>query len=278
MLPAPLRQLILPVMRIVRFLSNKSVFTGSMIDDKNARLIKGDITGAFTVTNESVRIDQLLAPIVPTDILCIGLNYHAHAKETNSEVPANPMLFIKSSNALHDPGLPIVLPKLSPQVDYEGELVIVMGRNCKNVSKEAALDYVLGYTIGNDVSARDWQKEKPLNGGQFARGKSFDTFAPIGPWITTKDEVRDPNALALKTVINGETLQESTTRDMIFDVPTIIASLSSTMTIRAGSVIFTGTPQGVGVARKPQRFLRAGDSVSITIEKLGTLTNPVVSE
>ena len=265
-------------MRIARFQSSGSVFTGSLIDEKNARLIKGDLSGAFSVTNESVRVDQLLAPIIPTDILCIGLNYHAHAKETNSEVPGNPMLFIKSSNALHDPGKPIVLPKLSPQVDYEGELVIVMGKTCKNVSKDRALDYVLGYTIGNDVSARDWQKEKHLNGGQFARGKSFDTFAPIGPWITTRDEVSNPNELSLKTIINGETMQDSNTADMIFDVPTIIASLSSTMTLRAGSIIFTGTPQGVGVARRPQRFLKAGDSVSITIEKLGTLTNPVVEE
>lgn len=265
-------------MRIARFLSNNSVFTGALIDEKNARLIKGELTGTFSVTNESVRVDQLLAPIVPTDILCIGLNYHAHAKETNSEVPANPMLFIKSSNALHDPNAPIVLPKLSPQVDYEGELVIVMGKRCKHVSKEKALDYVLGYTIGNDVSARDWQKEKHLNGGQFARGKSFDTFAPIGPWITTKDEVPNPNVLALKTVINGETLQESSTADMIFDVATIISSLSSTMTLRAGAIIYTGTPQGVGVARKPQRFLKAGDSVAISIEKLGTLTNSVVNE
>jgi 2-keto-4-pentenoate hydratase/2-oxohepta-3-ene-1,7-dioic acid hydratase in catechol pathway len=265
-------------MRIARFLSKGALFTGTLLDDRSARLIKGNLLGDYSVTNEVVPIDRLLAPIVPTDILCIGLNYHAHALETKSTVPENPMLFIKSGNALHDPNAPIILPRNSQQIDFEGELVVVIGRACKHVSRADALNYVLGYTIGNDVSARDWQKEKHLNGGQFARGKSFDTFAPIGPWLVTPDEVPDPNALNLKTVVSGETLQQSTTADMIFDVATIIASLSSTMTIRAGSIIFTGTPSGVGVARTPQRFLRNGDTVDISIDKLGTLSNPVVAE
>jgi 2-keto-4-pentenoate hydratase/2-oxohepta-3-ene-1,7-dioic acid hydratase in catechol pathway len=265
-------------MRIARFLSNNSIFTGSLVDDRSARLISGDLLGSFSLTDQIVRVDRLLAPIVPTDILCIGLNYRAHAIETKSEIPENPMLFIKSGNALSDPDAPIVLPKNSSQIDYEGELVIVIGKACRNVSRERALDYVLGYTIGNDVSARDWQKEKKLNGGQFARGKSFDGFAPIGPWIVTSEEIADPNALQLTTTVSGEILQQSSTKDMIFDVASIVASLSTTMTIRAGSAIFTGTPSGVGVARSPQRFLKPGDTVDISIEKLGTLKNHCVAE
>lgn len=264
-------------MRIARFLSNDAVFTGALVDDRSARLITGDLLGSFSLTDQIVRVDRLLAPIVPTDILCIGLNYRAHAIETKSEIPENPMLFIKSSNALSDPDAPIVIPANSNQVDFEGELVVVIGKTCKHVSRERALDHVLGYTIGNDVSARDWQKEKKLNGGQFARGKSFDGFAPIGPWIVTSEEIADPNALMLKTTVSGEVLQQSTTKDMIFDVAAIIASLSSTMTIRAGSIIFTGTPSGVGVARSPQRFLKPGDTVEISIEKLGTLKNHCVA-
>lgn len=266
-------------MRIARFVSAGSVFTGSVLDDDcSARVIHGDPLGDHHVTNEVVRIDRLLVPIVPVDLLCIGLNYRAHAAETNSEVPDNPMLFIKASNALNDPGSSIVLPGNSQQVDFEGELVVIIGKAARNVPRERALEHVYGYAIGNDVSARDWQKEKRLNGGQFARGKSFDGFAPIGPWITTADAIRDPNALTIETRINGETLQSSTTADMIFDVAAIISSLSQTMTLRPGAAIFTGTPEGVGVARTPQRFLRVGDRVEVFIESLGVLVNSVASE
>ena len=265
-------------MRIARFESAGSIFTGSPLDDRSARVIHGDLLGDYRLTNEVLDVDRWLAPIVPTDLLCIGLNYREHAVETGSEVPENPMLFIKSSNALHDPGRPIVLPRNSQQVDFEGELVVIIGRSARHVSRADALGHVLGYCVGNDVSARDWQKDKKLNGGQFARGKSFDTFAPIGPWLTTADEVPNPNALAITTKVGGETLQSSTTADMIFDVAAIVASLSETMTLRPGTAIFTGTPSGVGVARKPQRFLRAGDTVEVTIETLGTLSNPVVAE
>src|SRR5262249_34434537 len=146
------------------------------------------------------------------------------------------------------------------------------------VPKDRALDYVLGYTIANDVSARDWQREKTLGGGQFARGKSFDGFAPMGPWIVTKDEIPDPNKLKLKTILNGHTMHDHTTADMIFDVPTLIESLSSTMTLRAGSVILTGTPQGVGFARTPPVWMKAGDRVIVEIEKIGRLENPVTAE
>jgi 2-keto-4-pentenoate hydratase/2-oxohepta-3-ene-1,7-dioic acid hydratase in catechol pathway len=188
------------------------------------------------------------------------------------------MLFIKSSNALNDPLGPIPVPRLTSQVDYEGELAVVIGKTAKHVSPAHALDHVLGYTCANDVSARDWQKEKHLNGGQFARGKSFDGFCPLGPCLVTPDEIPDPNALRLRTLLNGQVMQDHTTADMIFNVATVIASLSSTMTLRPGAVILTGTPQGVGAARTPPVWMKAGDTVVVEIERIGRLENPVVAE
>jgi len=265
-------------MRIARFSSNGQIHLGQLIDDQSARRIDGDLFGKFIVTDQILKVDKLLAPLVPTDILCIGLNYREHAAESGSAVPVNPMLFIKASNTLANPGDGIPIPKLSTQIDYEAELAVVIGKTAKNVTQEHALDYVLGYTCANDVSARDWQREKDLGGGQFARGKSFDGFCPLGPWIVTKDEIPDPNALRIKCILNGKVMQDHTTGDMIFNVPQLIASLSSTMTLRPGAIILTGTPQGVGFARTPPVWLKAGDSVSVELEKIGTLTNPVVAE
>ena len=169
----------------------------------------------------------------------------------------------------------IPMPRRSDQIDYEGELAVVIGRSARNVSREAALDYVLGYTIANDVTARDWQRDRSLGGGQFARGKSFDGFCPLGPCLVTRDEIVNPNALRLKTILNGRTMQDNTTADMIFDVPALIESLSSTMTLRPGAVLLTGTPQGVGMARTPPVWLRTGDTIAVEIEKIGRLENPV---
>src|SRR5205807_5889330 len=159
---------------------------------------------------------------------CIGLNYREHAKEGGNAIPEKAMMFIKSGNALNNPGDPIPLPKLSEKIDYEAELCVVIGKTAKYVSRERALDYVLGYTCANDVSSRDWQRDKNLGGGQFARGKSFDGFCPLGPCLVTKDEIPNPNALRLKTILNGQTMQDHTTADMNFDVPSVIESLSST--------------------------------------------------
>ena len=167
------------------------------------------------------------------------------------------------------------MPRRSDQIDYEGELVVVIGKTAKDVTRADALEYVLGYTIGNDVSARDWQKDKSLGGGQFARGKSFDGFCPLGPAIITADEIPDPNRLKITTTLNGRTMQDGSTADMIFDVPALIESLSSTMTLRPGMVILTGTPAGVGTARKPPVYMRAGDQVVVEIERLGRLVNRV---
>ncbi|HEV8292178.1 MAG TPA: fumarylacetoacetate hydrolase family protein, partial [Tepidisphaeraceae bacterium] len=211
-------------MRIARFMSGGKVQSGKMIDDRTALRIEGDLFGQYRVTDQKLTIDKLLSPIVPTDILCIGLNYREHAKESNSEIPKNPMLFIKASNTLNNPGDPIPMPRLTKEVDYECELAVVIGKTAKDVSRDRALDYVFGYTAANDVSARDWQREKSLGGGQFARGKSFDGFCPLGPWIMTRDEIPNPNALRIKTILNGQTMQDHTTGDMIFDVPALIES------------------------------------------------------
>jgi 2-keto-4-pentenoate hydratase/2-oxohepta-3-ene-1,7-dioic acid hydratase in catechol pathway len=265
-------------MRIIRFQSGGKTHFGQPVDDKTAQRIDGDIFGSFTVSADTLAIEKLLAPLVPVDIFCIGLNYRDHAAESKSEIPRNPMLFIKGGNTLNNPQDPIFIPRRSSMIDFEGELVVVFKSAAKYVARERALDHVLGYTIGNDVTARDWQRDKALGGGQFARGKSFDGFCPLGPWIVTRDEIPDPNQLKLRTTVNGQIMQDHTTSDMIFDVPTLIESLSSTLTLRPGSILMTGTPHGVGFARTPPVWLKDGDSVEIEIEKIGRLQNPVRSE
>jgi len=261
-------------MKIIRYQDS----SGRISYGAGDRRIDGDIFGRFEVTEEKVEVKKLLAPIAPVQILCIGLNYRAHAHETNAKIPEYPVLFVKSIGAVQNPGDPILLPThlKSEEVDYECELAVVIGKAGKNIAKKRALDHVLGYTCGNDVSARDWQIKR--GGSQWCRGKSFDTFCPLGPCLVTTDEITDPNTLAIKTTVNGEVLQESNTKDMIFDVPTLIEFLSGSTTLLPGTVIMTGTPQGVGMARKPQRWLRAGDRVTVEIEKIGALTNPVLSE
>jgi 2-keto-4-pentenoate hydratase/2-oxohepta-3-ene-1,7-dioic acid hydratase in catechol pathway len=267
-------------MRIVRFLSGGREHLGRQTDEKSneAVEIEGGLLGQRRETGRRLRVEKLLSPLVPTDILCIGLNYREHAAESGSAVPKNPVLFIKSSNTLNNPFDPIPVPRRSNQVDYEAELAVVIGRQAKHVSRERALDYVLGYTCANDVSARDWQREKDLGGGQFARGKSFDGFCPLGPALVTADEIPNPNALRLRTLLNGKVMQDHTTADMIFDVPALIESLSSTMTLRPGAVILTGTPQGVGFARNPPVWMKDGDTVVVEIERIGRLENPVRAE
>ncbi len=265
-------------MRIIRFQSGGRICLGQPVDEKTARRIEGDLLGEYHLTDEVLPVERLLAPLVPTDILCIGLNYREHAAESGSAIPRNPMLFIKSSNALNDPGAPILIPRRSDQIDYECELAVIIGKAAKHVSRERAMDHVLGYTCANDVSSRDWQRDKDLGGGQFARGKSFDGFCPLGPCIVTRDELPDPNNLRIRTLLNGQVMQDHTTADMIFDVPALIESLSSTMTLRPGAVILTGTPQGVGFARTPPVWLKEGDTVVVEIEGIGRLENPVRRE
>jgi 2-keto-4-pentenoate hydratase/2-oxohepta-3-ene-1,7-dioic acid hydratase in catechol pathway len=265
-------------MKIIRHLTPSGPAYASLQPDGSAREITGDLFGSFRATDKVVKPGKILAPVVPPNILAIGLNYKKHAEEGGKGVPERPMLFLKSTTSLQNPGDPIELPRKLPssEVDYECELAVVIGKTCKNVSRADALNYVLGYTAANDVSARDWQNR--LNGGQFCQGKSFDTFCPLGPVLVTRDEIPNPNSLRIKTILNGQAMQDWSTDDMVFDVPALIEFLSGSKTLLAGTVILTGTPHGVGFARKPPVFLKAGDSVTIEIEKIGSLTNPVVEE
>jgi 2-keto-4-pentenoate hydratase/2-oxohepta-3-ene-1,7-dioic acid hydratase in catechol pathway len=217
---------------------------------------------------------RLLAPVPrPGKLICIGLNYRDHAAESKMPIPEKPVVFSKFTTAVIAPNDPVVLPPTSEQVDYEAELAVVIGRRCKNVSASRAYEYVLGYTIINDVSARDFQ----FADGQWQRGKSCDTFAPMGPSILTTSEIADPHTLSIKLRLNGKTMQDSNTDQLIFGVPQLIEFLSETITLEPGDVIATGTPPGVGFARKPPVFLQSGDMMEVEIEKLGVLRSPVVA-
>ncbi|WP_299092031.1 fumarylacetoacetate hydrolase family protein [uncultured Metabacillus sp.] len=215
---------------------------------------------------------EILAPIAqPEKIICVGLNYLDHCKETGLEPPASPVIFSKYANAIIGENQAIELPINSNQVDFEAELAIVIGKEAKYVSEEEAEDYIFGYTIMNDVSARDLQ----FTDGQWSRGKSADTFAPIGPAIVTKDEAGDPHNLEISLRLNLEIMQQSNTKNLIFNIPYIVSFLSQSMTLKPGDLIATGTPPGVGMGRNPQVWLKDGDQLTITIENIGTLSNHV---
>ncbi len=266
-------------MKIIRYQSpTGEIAYAEQHADGTTTKLRGELFAGFTATSERAEIARVLAPLEPRAILCIGLNYRQHAAETGAPLPQFPVLFMKNPACVQNPGDPIELPRTlrSGRVDYECELAVVIGRACRNATRANALDYVLGYTCANDVSARDWQKEG--GGTQWCRGKSFDTFAPLGPCLVTTDELPNPHALTIRTIVSGETLQDCTTADMIFDVPTIIEFLSASTTLLPGTVILTGTPHGVGMARTPARFLQPGDTVTIEIEGIGALTNPVIEE
>jgi acylpyruvate hydrolase len=216
---------------------------------------------------------KLLAPIAhPQKITCVGLNYADHAKEGGVEPPKAPVYFLKSHNTICGPGDAIKLPPNSEKVDYEAELAVVIGKRGRGIAEGDVHKYIAGYTILHDVSARDMQ----FSDNQWFRGKSCDTFAPFGPWIVTPDELPDPHNLRISLTLNGETLQDSNTSNLIFKIPFLISYLSQSLTWEVGDLISTGTPPGVGFARKPPIWMKAGDSVSVTVEGIGTLTNPVV--
>jgi 2-keto-4-pentenoate hydratase/2-oxohepta-3-ene-1,7-dioic acid hydratase in catechol pathway len=241
--------------------------------------LSGDLScGEVKITNERVEVEAVLAPVEPPLIIGVGLNYRKHAEETGAKIPEYPVIFVKSPATVQDPDQPIVLPRhlRSDQVDFEGELAVIIGAECKNVPRAQALNYVLGYTIANDVSARDWQKT--WGGSQWCRGKGFDTFCPLGPAFATRDSIADPGDLGITTRVNGEVMQKSRTADMIFSVPEIIEFLSGSTTLLPNTVIITGTPEGVGMGRKPPVYLKAGDVVEVEIEGIGILRNPVVEE
>jgi 2-keto-4-pentenoate hydratase/2-oxohepta-3-ene-1,7-dioic acid hydratase in catechol pathway len=223
------------------------------------------------------RLSQVtLAPLVPDPrkLICIGLNYRDHAAETQQAIPEVPTVFAKYPNVLIGAGAPIVIPRVSSKVDYEAELAFVIGRRARYVTESEALRYVAGYTCFNDVTARDLQKLTP----QWTLGKSCDTFGPLGPALVTPDELPDPQALAIRLTVDGETLQDSSTSGMIFTVARLVSYLSLAMTLEPGDVVSTGTPAGVGFVRDPPRFLQPGQTVRVEIERVGVLENPVVAE
>jgi 2-keto-4-pentenoate hydratase/2-oxohepta-3-ene-1,7-dioic acid hydratase in catechol pathway len=217
----------------------------------------------------------LLAPIPrPPKLICVGHNYRDHAAETKMEIPKVPTIFNKFPSVVIGPSDPIVLPRVSEKPDYEAEFAFVIGRGGRYIPAARAMEHVFGYTIVNDVSARDYQ----MATSQWLMGKTFDTFAPMGPWIVTADEIADPHSLDIWLEINGERLQSSDTSELIFRIPELIEFISKVVTLESGDVVITGTPAGVGFARKPPRYLKPGDQVSITVERIGTLTNSVIAE
>ena len=209
----------------------------------------------------------------PTKVIALGRNYAAHAKEGGAEPPDFPMIFHKTSTSLNGAGQPVVIPEGTDKVDYEAELAVIIGRTCKNVSEEDALSYVAGYATSNDITARDWQRRT----SQFSAGKMVDTFGPVGPALVTADEIPDPQNLTLKTYHNGNLMQDGHTRDMIFSVAFTIAYLSRITTLNPGDIIMTGTPEGVGYARKPPVYMQVGDDIVIDIEGVGRLENHFVA-
>jgi acylpyruvate hydrolase len=218
---------------------------------------------------------ELLAPIQrPGKVVCVGLNYHSHLAEIGDPTPEYPILFHKVATSVIGHRQAIVLPRLSRQVDYEGELAVVIGRRGKYIPEENALSYVAGYTCANDVSAHDLE----FRTSQWTSGKMLDTFCPLGPVLLTRDEIPDPSLLCLKTMLNGRTVQEACTSDMVFPVPFLISYVSSLTTLEPGDVILTGTPAGIGCNRNPQVFLQAGDHVTVQVDGIGALANPVVAE
>lgn len=280
-------------MKIVSYLADGRPRYGALLDgDRVVDLQRADASlpatlkealpslcgrdGRHDVDASTSLSDVDLLPVVPDPqkIICIGVNYADHAAETGATLPPHPTVFAKFASSLIAHGASIVLPSASTMPDYEGELAVIIGRAGKHISAADALDYVAGYTAFDDVSARDFQGHT----SQWTMGKAVDTFAPIGPAMVTADEVPDPQQLTLRTTVSGEVLQQASTADMIFSVRELIAYLSQTMTLLPGDIIATGTPSGVGAARTPQRFLRPGDTVTVTIDGITELSNPVVEE
>lgn len=267
-------------MHLIRFQApDQRQLLGRRNDDGSAQVLAGSLwDGSLTETGETARVERLLAPIEPCNIFCIGLNYRAHAAETGAPIPEHPVVFMKPTTAVCGPGDPIRLPRAcehGPEVDYEAELAVVIGRTARDVPAERALDYVLGYSCACDVSARRWQKH--AGGGQWIRGKSFDSFCPLGPVLVTADALPDPQNLTLGCRVNGVQLQQGSTADMIFSVAELIAFLSRDTSLLPGTLILTGTPPGVGFARTPPVFLADGDQVEVAIDGIGLLENPVIA-
>lgn len=246
---------------------------------KGVLSLEGGLERACKAAKQAVEADRqitgtLCAPIPqPGKVICIGLNYRDHAEETGMAFPDEPVCFSKFTTSVTGPDQPIRIPEVAKEIDYEAELVVVIGKTCRNANLDNALEYVAGYMNGHDVSARDWQIGRP--GGQWLLGKTPDTFAPIGPYLVTSDEIEDANNLSIKLTLNGEVMQNSCTDKFIFTIEEIVQFLSQFMTLEPGDIIFTGTPPGVGMARKPPVYLKPGDQVDVEIQGLGVLRNSV---
>ncbi|KAF2633477.1 hypothetical protein BU25DRAFT_327545 [Macroventuria anomochaeta] len=250
------------------------------IQGKEVEVLEGDVKSGFSKKGSKAKVSKLLCPLPTTNIiLCVGLNYRQHAEECNLTIPSNPAIFMKPSDALAGPLDDIPIHKdCQSNLDYEGELTIVIGKDCKNATADNWKDYILGYTVGNDVSARNFQLPASVSGGQFGYAKSFDKFAPIGPCIASKEVVGDPQKLKYWTKVNGEKRQETGTDDMIFTIGEIIQHLSRGTTLRSGTAILTGTPSGVGLFMEPKGFVKDGDEVEIYVEGIGSIINKMKFE
>ncbi|KAL5118812.1 hypothetical protein ACEQ8H_003315 [Pleosporales sp. CAS-2024a] len=252
------------------------------IEGSEVEVLEGDIKSGFQKTGAKAKVSKLLSPLKREElniILCVGLNYRQHAEECKLQIPSNPAIFTKPSDALSGPLDAVPIPKsCQSMLDYEGELGVVIGRDCKNVSAADFGDYILGYTVGNDVSARNYQMPASVSGGQFGYAKSFDGFCPIGPCIASTHVVPDPQKLTYWTKVNGDKRQHTGTDDMIYTVGQIVEHLSRGTTLRAGTAILTGTPSGVGLFMEPQSFLKDGDEVEIYVEGIGSIVNKMVFE
>jgi len=264
-------------MRIIRYqAADRSVHFGCETEDGRYVRAAGDTMTQLEPTDEVIEPAQLLAPVHPRNIFCIGANYADHASEGGMDPPEQPIIFMKPTTAITHPGATIRIPaacERGPEVDFECELAVVIGKTGRDIPLQSALDHVFGYTCANDVSARKWQKHG--GGGQWIRGKSFDTFCPLGPTLVTADQIPDPQTLGISTRVNGEVMQQANTAEMIFTVAELIAFISRDTTLLPGTLILTGTCSGVGFARTPPVFLSDGDEVTIEIEGIGKLTNPV---
>lgn len=276
--------------RLVRFLAKDGqIYYGDAIlpsgktdisQITKARVVKGDIFGEHHVTDQIAEVKLLLAPLARSEIKtvrCLGLNYEQHAIESNAPIPKYPVLFYKPVTSIAGPTDDIPVPYMAQDgegLDYECELVVIIGKEARDVPESKALDYVFGYAVGNDVSHRDWQIKK--GGGQWSLGKGFDGWAPFGPAIVSSKLIRDPNALDISTKLNGKIVQSSNTKDQIFGVAKTIAFISQGVTLLPGDVIFTGTPQGVGMGRKPQLWLKDGDHVEVSLQDVGACSNRVI--
>jgi 5-carboxymethyl-2-hydroxymuconate isomerase len=268
-------------MKLVTFVQQTRTLVGELLDDKvyNTSIpgsMLDTIRRGITPTRTSEHYERsqvsIIAPIRPGKIIAIGRNYAEHAAELNHDIPPAPIIFAKFPSSIIGHGETIAWhASITQKVDWEGELAVVIGKKAQNVSEADAYNHVFGYTIANDVSARDLQLEQD---SQWTRGKSLDTFCPMGPFIMTRDEVPDPHALTVKTIVNGEVVQEASTSTMMFKIPTLISYCSRMFTLESGDVILTGTPPGVGHGRKPPQYLKDGDTVTVSISGIGELTNP----